>query len=400
MTAKDLLLAALRGQRPPALPAAPCYLCLFLADFERTYYAEQYRQRMRGRTTCPIDHAEDTRLRAQAIHQAYGIFKARPDWIEVERGASRAWARRTRLLLEGDQLYYQDTLTGQRAPVLSAPLPRGEPALVAGNHSHQDVWDASGSLQAEADLDALVPLPGPAELLARGDFDLPRQVAADYGDRFFISTVVGTPYSHCYERLGFQGLMLIQHDRPQLFHRLLERQLAALQHELAAWAAVGLHGIFAEEIYSGADLISAHAYDEFVFSYNQPFFECMRQLGLLPIYYMCGDAMPRLERMAQLDVAALAVEESKKKFRIEIDEVVRRVGDRMSVMGNIDAVHFGLRAGLDGMAAEVRRQAASGARARGFVVSTGSPFPLDSNPRLIDTLVTTAHGCRPGLMGA
>jgi hypothetical protein len=395
MTAKELLLAALNGQRPPALPATPCYLCLFLADFERAYYAEQYRRRMRGRATYPIDHAEDTRLRAQAIYQAYGIFKARPDWIEVQRGASRAWADRTQLLVADDQLYYQDTATGQRAPVLSAPLPHGEPALVAGDRCRQDVWDASDTLQIEDDLEASIPLVDPAELEARGDFELARQVAADYGDRFFISTVVGTPYSQCYNRLGFQGLMMIQKDRPQLLHRLLERQLAALQHELSAWAAAGLHGIYAEEIYSGADLISAHAYDEFVFGYNRTFFKTMRQLGLLGIYYMCGDAMPRLERMAQLEVAALAVEESKKTFRIEIDEVVRRVGDRVTVMGNVDAVHFGLHAGLDGMAAEVRRQAACGSHARGFVVSTGSPFPLDSNPRLIDTMVTTAHACHP-----
>jgi len=45
------------------------------------------------------------------------------------------------------------------------------------------------------------------------------------------------------------------------------------------------------------------------------------------------------------------------------------------------------------MAAEVKRQIRIGARAKGFVVSTGSPFPLDTNPRLIDTLVATAHSC-------
>jgi uroporphyrinogen-III decarboxylase len=50
-----------------------------------------------------------------------------------------------------------------------------------------------------------------------------------------------------------------------------------------------------------------------------------------------------------------------------------------------------LRATLAEMADEVKRQARVGAQARGFVVSTGSPFPLDTNPRLIDTLVTTAH---------
>jgi uroporphyrinogen-III decarboxylase len=98
-----------------------------------------------------------------------------------------------------------------------------------------------------------------------------------------------------------------------------------------------------------------------------------------------------LDRIIQLDVAAVAVEESKKSFRIEIEHVVDRAAGKVTVFGNIDAVRFGLDGGLGEMAAEVRRQARIGARARGFVVSTGSPFPLDTNPRLIDTLITTAH---------
>jgi uroporphyrinogen-III decarboxylase len=117
----------------------------------------------------------------------------------------------------------------------------------------------------------------------------------------------------------------------------------------------------------------------------------MHSLGLLPIHLVCGDVMPRLKQMARYDVAAIAVEESKKDFCIEIEQVVDQVGDRVAVLGNIDAIHFGLHASAEEMAAEVRRQASIGARARGFVVSTGSPFPLDTNPRLQDTLVETAH---------
>jgi uroporphyrinogen-III decarboxylase len=60
-------------------------------------------------------------------------------------------------------------------------------------------------------------------------------------------------------------------------------------------------------------------------------------------------------------------------------------------LGNVDAVRFGLHASMEEMAAEVKRQVRIGARAKGFVVSTGSPFPLDTNPRLVDTLVATAH---------
>ncbi|MBC8263182.1 MAG: hypothetical protein H8E47_03550 [Anaerolineales bacterium] len=185
--------------------------------------------------------------------------------------------------------------------------------------------------------------------------------------------------------------MLIQHDRPDLFHYLLERQLAQTQRVMEAWAAIGVHGVYVQEVFTGADLISPRSYDEFVFAYNQPYFHHMRALGLLAIHYVCGDVVPRLDRIAQLDIAAVAVEESKKSFTIEIEDVVDRVAGRVAVFGNIDAVQFGIHSTMAEMAAEVKRQIRIGSRAKGFVVSTGSPFPLDTNPRLIDTLVATAH---------
>jgi hypothetical protein len=385
------MLRALQGQKTDGLPAVPAYLVLFLADFEKAYYIEQYRRHLRGRSRCPVDHAQDTLFRAQALYQSYGIFKVRPDWIEVSRGPSRAWAERTEIVIDDGVLCYEDTSSGRRVPMHVAPLPRGDARLTAESSSSKDLWDISERIQSKEQVDARLPLDSAETLLARGDFDLPRQVVADYGDRYFISTVLDTPFSYAYDYLGFQGLMLIQHDNPTLFHYLLERQLAQTQQVMEAWAGAGLHGVYVEEVFTGADLISAQSYDKFVFAYNQPYFQHMRRLGLLPIHYVCGDVIPRLDRIAELDVAAIAVEESKKNFTIEIQEVVQRVNGRAAVFGNIDAVKYGLNTPLEEMAAEVRRQARIGTQAQGFVVSTGSPFPLDTNPRLIDTMVHTAH---------
>jgi uroporphyrinogen-III decarboxylase len=117
----------------------------------------------------------------------------------------------------------------------------------------------------------------------------------------------------------------------------------------------------------------------------------MHSLGLLPVHYVCGDVLPRLERMVEYDIAAVAVEESKKKFRIDFAELVERVAGRKAVFGNIDAVRFGIHATPEEMSAEVERQARFGAQAHGFVVSTGSPFPLETNPCMVDALVTAAH---------
>ena len=381
----------MQGEQPDVVPAAPAYPGLFLADFERAFYIEQYRLCMRGRSRYPVDHDEDTRFRAQARCQSYGVFKTRPDWIETSRGASRAWAERTDIVLQDGILCYEDKVSGVRLPMLDASLPRGDRRLVAGSRAVRDLWDISEQVWSKEQVDARLPILSADELLARGDFDLARQVVADYGDQYFISTILDTPFSDAYDLLGFQGLMLIQHDHPDLFHYLLERQLAQTQRVMEAWAAIGVHGVYVQEVFTGADLISPRSYDEFVFAYNQPYFRHMRALGLQAIHYVCGDVVPRLDRIAQLDIAAVAVEESKKNFAIEIEDVVNCVGERVAVFGNIDAVQFGIHSTLEEMAAEVKRQIRIGARAKGFVVSTGSPFPLDTNPRLIDTLVATAH---------
>ena len=373
------------------VPAAPAYPGLFLVDFERAFYVEQYRLLMRGRSRYPIDHGEDTRFRVQAKYQSYGIFKTRPDWIEISRVASRAWAEQTDIVLQDGILFYEDKVSGVRLPMHEAALPRGDRRLVAGSRAVRDLWDTSEQVWSKEQVDARLPILSADELLARGDFDLARQVVADYGDQYFISTILDTPFSDAYDLLGFQGLMLIQHDRPDLFHYLLERQLAQTQRVMEAWAAIGVHGVYVQEVFTGADLISPRSYDEFVFAYNQPYFHHMRALGLLAIHYVCGDVVPRLDRIAQLDIAAVAVEESKKSFTIEIEDVVDRVAGRVAVFGNIDAVQFGIHSTMAEMAAEVKRQIRIGSRAKGFVVSTGSPFPLDTNPRLIDTLVATAH---------
>ena len=394
-TSKERVFQALRGETPDQIPSAPAYLILFLADFERAYYIEQYRLRMRGLSRHPVDHQEDTRFRAQAIYQSYGIFKERPDWMEIGQAASRSWAERTDIVDEDGVLYYEDKETGERQPMHDSPLPWGSMEQTGEHDFTQDIWDTSGDIQSEEQVDARLPLPDPQEVLERGDFDLPRQVMADYGDSTFITTILDTPFSNAYDLLGFKGLMTIQKKRPELLHYILERQLECTKNIMEVWAKVNLHGVYVEEVFTGADIISPRAYDEFVFAYNKPYFQHMSGLGLRPIHYVCGDVVSRLDRIAQYDIAAVGVEESKKKFVIELEEVVRQIAGRVAILGNIDAVRYGQNASPEEMAAEAERQLHIGQRAKGFLLSTGSPFPLDTNPRLIDTMTATAHKYHP-----
>ena len=122
LTPRQRLETALTGGRPDVFPAAPCYLILFLDDFQRADYIDHYRRLLRGRSRCRIDHAQDTRFRADAIRRSYGIFKARPDWMEIPQGISHAWAERTDIVLADRVLYYEDRASGKRLLVDSQPL--------------------------------------------------------------------------------------------------------------------------------------------------------------------------------------------------------------------------------------------------------------------------------------
>lgn len=391
MMPKERMIKALRGEKTDVLPAAPGYLTLFVADSERAYYIEQYRKRTEGRKPYPIDHTEDTYFRAQALIHSYDIFKSRPDWIEVSTGSSKAWAERTEIVTRDGIPYYQDRLTGVRVSMHTIPMPYGDEPLSEASASGRDIWDISEQISSREDVEKQLPILSTEERLESGDFDLPRLLVADYGDRYFISTVLDTPYSDMYNFLGFRGLMVYQRRSPDLLHALLQRRLMQSKELAAAWADTGIHGAYVEEVFSGTDIISPQSYERYVYAYNKPYFQHLRSLGLIPIHYVCGDVISRLEYMVEYDIAAVAVEESKKKFRIEIAEVVERVAGRKAVFGNIDAVQFGIHATPDEMTAEVRRQEGIGRQAKGFIVSTGSPFPLETKSLMIDTLVTAAH---------
>ena len=393
MTPKERMIRALNGYQTDVIPAAPAYLSLFLADIERSLYIEQYRLRLRdsGLQCYPVDHAEDTLFRARATYQSYEVFKVRPDLIEADTGVSRAWAEKMDVVEQDDQLFFEDRVSGKRVAMPNARLYQTGNELTDINPSESDITDLSAEISGPDDADRIIQVRSVAELLESGELDLLRQLVADYGERYFISYVMDTPYCDVSDYLGFFGLMTTIHDRPSLLHHMLERQLAQSGELIAALSSIGLHGVYVQEIFSGADMISPQAYAEFVFPYNKRYFKEMGKLGLLPIHLVCGDVMPRLDQMACYDLAAIAVEESKKNFRIEIEEVVERVGDKVAVLGNIDAVQFGPHASPEEMAAEVKRQVFHGSRARGFIASTGSPFPLDTHPDQIEALVRTAH---------
>ena len=396
MNGKERLHAALAGRETDVPAVAPQYLSLFLDERSHGLYEAAYAHRLGNRpgASCRIDHAEDAGLRAAAILGAYDAFAERPDWIHTEPAESHAWARAGEMEVAAGSLVYRE-LSGRSATLLrdatSLMLPTSLRYMNRARTSKSDLWDQSVGVKSEADVEALTPIRTAEELERDGVFEVTRILAGAVGHRVAISAIAPTPFWSTYSLLGFQGMLIMLRERPELFDYLMARRHEQRWELLRGYARAGVDCVWIEECLSSADLISPRDYQRFAFGSAQKFITDANQLGLATILYYCGDVMPRVPWLLRLGMTALAVEESKKVFAVDIGDVIRQARDTCCVFGNVDsinAVHRGTPAAL---AAEVGRQLELGRRARGFVLCQGSPFPLETDLSRIDHFVRLAR---------
>jgi uroporphyrinogen-III decarboxylase len=393
MNSRERLQRGIAGQATDVKAVAPAYLSLYLAERQQAIYVQAYRDRLAQGATS-IDHAVDSRLRAEAILGAYQIFSEVPDWIHTEIGESKTWAELGEMHTVAGRLTYVDGSSGetrdmQDPRVLMLPGWTGDPQQVRTGEA--DLWDASAGLDTRAEVDALAPIHTAEDLDAQGLFDVTRVLARTAGDRLSVTWIASTPFWSTYSILGFQGMMIMMREKPQLFRYLMERRHWQRLEMLKGLARAGLHSVWIEECLSSADLISPSDYEQFAFPPARDFIADANRLGLRTVLYYCGDVIPRLPWLRRLGMAALAVEESKKGFTVDIADVIAGLNGVCCVYGNVDAIRVVCEGTTQEIEAEVRRQIVLGRQARGFVLSQGSPFPLETDPRKIDDFTRAAR---------
>ena len=389
MNAKERLRKAIAGQ-PTDVPAvAPAYLSLYLDATSQRLYRQAYERKLFGDVgslrsgAVRIDPDEDARFRAEATLGAYEILGEQPDWIHTHPAETRAWAAAGEMRFSEGRWLYADRRTGETMD-MDEPgrlaLPNATRYSYPARSANHDVWDASPGLETMNDIDALVPIRPARALAAEGVFAVTENLIEMADDRLPLSCIAPTPFWSTYGLLGFQGMMVMMREKPDLFAYLMERRGRQRMELLRGYAAAGVRYGWMEECLSSADLISPRDYERFAFATAGPYIEAVKDLGMTVILYYCGDVMPRLRWLKQLGADALAVEESKKGFTVDIAAVIAAVGDACCVFGNVDSVQVMFEGTREAIEAEVHRQLRLGRRAKGFVLCQGSPFTLDTPP--------------------
>jgi uroporphyrinogen decarboxylase len=123
----------------------------------------------------------------------------------------------------------------------------------------------------------------------------------------------------------------------------------------------------------------------------------IHRLGHKAILIYFGGVTDRIEQIASTGADGVSVETSMKGYVNDIADIAARVGDRLTLFGNIDPVGVLERGRDEELEVEIIRQVAAGRECgRGFIICTGSPItpgtPLSRVQRFIE--LAHRHGAR------
>ena len=232
----------------------------------------------------------------------------------------------------------------------------------------------------EQEIDCLIPLSpdfDPDRATAEGQQDLANRLLEEFGRELYPIRHVSAPLLATYELWGFEGMMTMIAERPGLVVHASRRLLEQRRQTIRRAVFLGAEALWIEDCLT--DLISPKAFASLHLPFLQQLVEATRDAGLKSIHYFCGDPSGKWDYLLSAGADALALEESKKGFVIDIEEAVARVAGRCTVLGNLDALGVLQEGTPEQLRAEIARQIAAGRRnGSRFIMSLGSPVTPDT----------------------
>ena len=354
MTGRDKIEAALSRQGAPDIPAVICY--------EGIYVRDHWRQL----TDHPWWYRVSPDIEQQIAWRRDAFARTGQDWMHLPRFYPLAQRQHLAIDVRPDGVYRVNRKTGCEER-LAEPVTSG--------------WTAFGGVESvhparlattREEIDALVGQPGPARpLVERGESDLAGRLLHEFPDLYPICHA-STPLWCLYDLWGFEGMMTMIAERPDLVRYAARRYLDLCLADVQQAVTLGAAGIWLEECLT--DMVSPAMFADLNLPLVADMVAAIRGAGLHSIYYYCGNPNDRLDLLLAAGADALALEESKKHFTINIEEIAERVRGRCALLGNLDAISLLEHGSEEDLRAEIARQIGAGRRNGGrFIMSIGSP---------------------------
>ncbi|MFH0966005.1 MAG: uroporphyrinogen decarboxylase family protein [Planctomycetota bacterium] len=368
MTGREKIQRALSAGGTDAFGAVICYPGIYLRERWEELAGVSYGWEADG------DPAKMVEVQKRFV-RALGI-----DWTGVGLGETREFRERHAVEIEEREAYLLDRETGKREAIRRPP-PGGE-FIAPGPQK--------GMPRSKGEINEIVgremgSLKGVEE---DGRLDCARLARRELPEMFLVSHVL-SPYWAMEDHVDFLSLMTMGIEAPELCAHFVEGLTGVAARKVRALSGSGADAFWIEECMT--DQLSPGLFREFVLPGVRTIVDEIRRCGLASIYYYCGSPHDRLELLLEAGADALALEEGKKGFAIDIAEIEVRVAGRCALFGNLDAVGVLERMSPDTLRREVAKQLEAARRRGRFVMSTGSPVTPGTSPERVREYTDLVH---------
>ena len=378
MNGREKIEAAFSPQGAPEFAAVLCYEGIYFRDHWNAI------------TSHPWWYSQSPDLEHQKAWMAQALPATGQDWMELQSCHSRRYREQRQVLVEPGGIFLLDRLTGVKIELHEHVVGGWDDTVgAASSYSDRRDWLA----QTPEEIDQLYP-PAPRfqseHYRKEGRHALAVWQLETFGQSLFPIRHISSPLQDCFNVWGFEGMMLMIAERPDLVRyacqRFLDHGLSAVQEA----HLLGASGIWIEECFT--DQISPAAYRELNLPYLCPLVEAIHDQLMHSILYFCGNPKGKLELLVQSCAQALSLEESKKGFTIDIEALAEALQGTAVLLGNLDAIHLLPHASEQELRAEIRRQVAAGRRnSSRFIMSLGSPVTPGTTPERVRLYCDLTH---------
>lgn len=220
----------------------------------------------------------------------------------------------------------------------------------------------------------------------RHRFDIFDFVREKSGSEYSIHGEVTSPFDYYLDLVGYQvGLMMLI-DSPGRAKEILahfSRLVCSLGVDMCR---KGIDAVKISSPFAGAGFISPSFYEEFVVPYEREVALAVRNQGVHVYTHTCGAIDDRLELMFESGISGIECLDPPPLGNVELDDAMKRIGDKGFVKGNIDSVNILLMGTTDQIQADARKRIEIGRQYGGFILSTAcsiAPRVKPENIRLL-----------------
>ncbi len=216
-------------------------------------------------------------------------------------------------------------------------------------------------------------------IMELGYTDHVERIVEKYGNNVFINVHIPSMICEIMDPftgyLGFEEGLMAFYDYPHGISYLIEKCYESQLEWAKAYKQAGAHGFNISEDNMAADSISPDTYRKFLKPVHIDFFKEVKNLGLFALLAFWGDINPLLEDIKEIGIDGLAIEESRKKYVLDVVEIMKRIGNDVCLFGNIDSVNTLLMGTREDVRKEINYQKEA-KKYGNFIFQNGSPIAL------------------------